>query len=306
MRLVALPALRARLLDALDRHLPTNAHAEAALQAALRQLAAYPGKLVRAQLALIGAEYHGWPAESAEKLACAIEFFHVASLVLDDLPCMDNAETRRGQPCVHRRHGEATAILASLALINRAYGLAGEAFLRAPRAARTAAVACLDRTLGSAGLVGGQAWDLAFAHTDRSSRTVARIAAAKTGALFELTVLLPATAARASAAERHWLRALCVYWGLQFQAADDLRDVLLTSVAAGKTTQRDQLMARPNLALALGVPATRHRLTRLDGQIRRTLHQLNACSSRWDYLRQFHDTASALLARPLEAETAAA
>ncbi|ACB73860.1 polyprenyl synthetase family protein [Opitutus terrae] len=306
MRLVALPALRARLLDALDRHLPTHAHAEPSLRAALRQLASHPGKLVRAQLVLIGAEQHGWSAAAAEQLACAIEFFHVASLVLDDLPCMDNAETRRGQPCVHRRHGDATAILAALALINRAYALAGEAFLRAPRTVRRAAVTCLHRALGHAGLVGGQAWDLAFARTDRSSRTVAKIAAAKTGALFELTVLLPALAAPASGVERRWLRALCVYWGLQFQAADDLRDVLLTSVAAGKTTQRDQLMARPNLALALGVPAARHRLARLDTQIRRTLHQLNACSSRWDYLRQFHDTASALLARPVEAETVAA
>ena len=63
----------------------------------------------------------------AKDLAIALEYFHTASLLFDDLPCMDNASERRGVPCVHLAFGEAGAILAALALINRAYALSWRA-----------------------------------------------------------------------------------------------------------------------------------------------------------------------------------
>ncbi len=278
------PPTSASIAAALLRHAPLAGGQEPHLRAALAQVTAHPGKLVRAQLVLSAALRHGLRPSGAERLACAVEYFHVASLVLDDLPCMDDAALRRGQPCVHRQHGDATAILASLALINRAYALAGEALAAQSRSVRQAATALLDRCLGPAGLVGGQAWDLAFAQTDRSAATVARIAAAKTGALFELTFLLPALLARPDAAERRELRALCVYFGQLFQITDDLRDVLSSSCAAGKTTGRDRTLSRPNLALALGVPAARARAARLSRLVARASARLAARGTRWGYL----------------------
>lgn len=296
----------ASLSQALLRHAPSGAGAEPHLRAALVQVAGTPGKLVRAQLVATAGVRHGLRPGAAERLACAVEYFHVASLVLDDLPCMDDATLRRGQPCVHRRHGEATAILAALALINRAYALIGDALARQPRTVRAAATACLDRSLGVAGLVGGQAWDLAFAQTDRTARTVGRIAAAKTGALFALAILLPAELARPTPAERRNLRALCVYWGQLFQIADDLRDVMASTYAAGKTTGRDQELTRPNLALALGVPAARRRLDRLARQADRVLGRLSvAGEGRWDYLRAVSTTLARGLTMPEEAASAA-
>jgi geranylgeranyl pyrophosphate synthase len=280
-----IPALRSSLTDALVRHAPAAPGVEPHLQAALAQLTGHPGKLLRAQLVVMAAVQHGLRPAAAEQLACAVEYFHVASLALDDLPCMDDASLRRGQPCVHRRHGDATAILAALALINRAYALIGEAIALQPRTVRKAVTACLDRCLGVAGLVGGQAWDLAFAQTDQSERTVSRIASAKTGALFELAILLPAALARPTAAEARALRALCVYWGQLFQITDDLRDVLSPSYAAGKTTGRDAQLVRPNLALALGVPLARRRVARLARMSERILARLAAAGGgRWDYL----------------------
>jgi geranylgeranyl diphosphate synthase type II len=294
------------LAQALLRHAPTDPGAEPHLRAALAQVAGTPGKLVRAQLVATAGARHGLRPDAAEQLTCAVEYFHVASLVLDDLPCMDDAALRRGQPCVHRRHGEATAILAALALINRAYALMGDALVRQPRAVRAAATACLDRCLGVAGLVGGQAWDLAFAQTDRTARTVGRIAAAKTGALFALAILLPAELARPTPAERRNLRALCVYWGQLFQIADDLRDVLASTYAAGKTTGRDRELTRPNLALALGVPAARRRLDRLARQADRVLCRLSvAGEGRWDYLCAVSTTLASGMAVPEEAASAA-
>lgn len=285
------------LAAALPRHLPAEHGLEPRLEAALRQLTTHPGKLFRAVLVYEAARRFGVRRADAERLACAVEYFHVASLVLDDLPCMDDAAVRRGLPCVHRQHGEATAILASLALINRAYALIGQALAGQTRRVREEAGAVVDRSLGLTGLVGGQAWDLAFGRTERSASRVSRIAAAKTGALLSLAVLLPATLARPSAKERKALRALCVYWGQLFQIADDVRDVLATSFEAGKTTGRDRALARPNLALALGLPAAQARLARLQGQAARMLAVLaRQGRGRWQHLV----AAAELLAPALE------
>lgn len=269
---------------ALFRHLPAAARSEPGLLAALRQGAEAPGKLVRGRLAYAGARRHGFSPARATELACALEYYHTASLLLDDLPCMDDAMIRRGQPCVHRRHGEATAILAALALINRAYALVHSAFAARPRGERARAAALLDRRLGLPGLVGGQAWDLAFGHTERSAALVSRIAAGKTGALLSLAVQLPALAAKPSAAERRALDSLCLYWGQAYQVADDLAD-LLAGTAADKSPGRDRVLARPNLALALGLPRAAARLQRLHAQSTRALATLRRSGgARWDYL----------------------
>lgn len=275
---------------ALVENSPATPQTEAHLRAVLDHATGTPGKLVRARLVYAAAATHGLDEDEALQLACAVEYFHLASLLLDDLPCMDNAETRRGQACAHRVHGDASVILAALALINRAYALSGFALARMPGFVRLQAHACIDACLGPSGLVGGQASDLRFAESDLSARAVSRIAAAKTGALFWLAVYLPALASGPDARERRSLKALCVYWGLAFQALDDLGDVLTTSVESGKTTGRDRALARPNLALALGVPAARARVARLTVQAGREVDALLASHpNRYDYLARFQE-----------------
>ena len=268
--------------EALRVHSPAQPAIEPALAAALTHLTARPGKMFRARLVFETAAPLGWSQDRAEKLASALEYFHLASLTLDDLPCMDDALERRGQPCVHHRHGEATAILAALALINRAYRLIHEAFAALPEDVRVAAGNLVDQCLGTAGLVGGQALDLAFGGTGGTVRDIGRIAMAKTGALMGLALRLPALAVRLAPDETRALRALSIYWGLAFQITDDLHDVLSSSLSAGKTTGRDREKARPNLALALGVTAARARLARLEGLAERTLdHLARADRGRW-------------------------
>lgn len=281
--------VRQQLSAALIEHAPTGALAEAHLHAAITEAVLRPGKLVRARLVFATTTAHGIDPETALMLATAVEYFHLSSLLLDDLPCMDDAETRRGQACAHRVHGEATAILAALAFINRAYALAGFALADQPGAVRMQAQACLDACLGSAGLVGGQARDLRFATSDRSPREVSRIAMGKTGAMLWLGLLFPALLAAPGRAERRALEALCIYWSLAFQALDDLQDVLGTPIDAGKTTGRDRALVRPNLALAIGVPAARGRISRLLGQAERRLEQLFQLRPSWGYLQQFQD-----------------
>lgn len=295
-----------RLSAALIRTVAAGQDVEPHLRAALQQVAAQPGKLVRAGLVHEAARRFGLRRGDAERLACAVEYFHVASLVLDDLPCMDDATLRRGLPCVHRQHGEATAILTSLTLINRAYALLHTALAAQSRRVRAEAVVCADRALGLAGLVGGQAWDLAFADSDRTARRVSRIAAAKTGALFTLAVMLPATLGRPTPVERRTLRALCVYWGQLFQIADDMGDVLTTSYESGKTSGRDRALQRPNLVLALGLPAARARVARLRRQAARALAALRAeGGSRWTHLQEVGKMLEGLLVVTEQLRTAA-
>lgn len=280
-RLPSLSRLTAALLDHAPGGPGTEAHLRDALDAAVR----VPGRLVRPRLALAAGEAAGLPAAAAEKLACAIEFFHTASLLLDDLPCMDDATLRRGRPCAHRVHGEATAILAALALINRAHTLIGIALAAQPGERRLAALACVDACLGAAGLVDGQARDLRFAEGPGGAAEVTRVARQKTAALFELALCLPAMAGRTAPEEWRLLRRLGLFWGLACQAADDLADLLAGPLEEGKSTGRDELHGRPNLALAVGVPATRRRLVRLVRLSGRTVERLAGADPRWEFLR---------------------
>lgn len=284
---------------ALWRHLGAGPEVEPGLRAALAWVVRAPGKGVRMALVQASALRFGLPAGKAERLACAVEYFHLASLVLDDLPAMDDAQSRRGQPCVHRVHGEAAAILAALTLINRGYALTDEALAAAPARVRRAARGWVDRCLGLSGLVGGQARDLAFDPRTATARDVARIAAAKTGALFALSVFLPAELGRPAPAERRALRALCVYWGQLYQLEDDVSDALAAEAVAGKTTGRDRALGRPNLVHALGLPAARHRQRRLGALLRRTLVRLEELGGdRWRPLQ-------AVFARPVAERSAA-
>lgn len=292
----------ALLIQALRENSPGHSAVEPHLRAALTDATANPGRLLRARLVLRSSLTHGLDETDATQLACAVEYYHLASLLLDDLPCMDNADTRRGLPCTHRVHGDATAILAALALINRAYTLAAFALSHLPAGLRLRAHAILDAALGAAGILGGQARDLRFAASDRSAREVAAIAAGKTGALLTLAIYLPALLADPSATELHHLKALCLYWGLAYQASDDLHDLLSNAATSGKTTGRDRALARPNLALALGIPAARHRLHRLARQASSTLEKLSAFHPRWSYLADFQN---AFLAPILAREAAA-
>jgi geranylgeranyl diphosphate synthase type II len=275
------------LTVALREFAPVASRLEPHLEAAIAQAVTEPGKLVRARLAHAAGRAHGLGEVEALQLACAVEYFHTASLLLDDLPCMDDAELRRGLPCVHRVHGEATAILAALALINRGYALAGFAFALENPLVRLQAIACVDACLGPAGLVGGQAADLRFSEQGGGARAVARIAAAKTGALFWLAVYLPALAGEPGEQERRALKALCVHWGLAFQALDDLADLARGEAETGKSGGRDRALERPNLVLALGAPGARARVARLARLASAALGRLEASSPRWAYLRVF-------------------
>lgn len=233
------------------------------LQAALVHLVSHPGSMIRARMAWQAAQICGLQEETSRKLAIGVEYFHTASLVFDDLSCMDDASVRRKAVCVHKRFGEATAILAALALVNRAYALIwGEtAGLKAGHCLKVNRF--VESCLGASGVLSGQSRDLNFNSADDSAEAILEIAAGKTVTLLKLALCLPALVADAPAPTVDRLAGLALARGLGYQIADDFKDVFQEEKQSGKTSNRDRSLERPNLVTKVGVPLAARRLNDL-------------------------------------------
>lgn len=208
---------------------------------AMRYALTTPGKRLRPVLTLAVADLLGEDRPEVLDLACAVEMVHACSLVLDDLPAMDDARLRRGRETTHRAFGEDVAILAAFALFNRAYSLVSEAGMRlSPRRYSVADLAHhLARAIGTEGLIGGQALDLESRAEDLDLERLEYIHSHKTGALFIAAAELGAMAA---GAKRKDLDAVSLYaknLGLAFQIGDDLLDVIGRPEDTGKDSQQD-------------------------------------------------------------------
>ena len=232
-----------------------------------------PGKRVRPALVFLSGELFGVRRERLLDPACAVEMVHAASLVLDDLPSMDDAVTRRGRPALHVGHGEDVAVLAAIALVTRAFGILAESGLRPAGTERaialTAALDLVSRLADACGLEGlssGQALDLRAAGADATFDRLETIHARKTGALFvacaEFGAVVGSARERELAAVRSYARNL----GLAFQIVDDLLEKGPAS-AVGKEARR---APAPSFAAHIGDDGAR----RLVGEL--TAHAVEA------------------------------
>jgi geranylgeranyl diphosphate synthase type II len=246
-------------LDALGRAyadgFPSLPGLQAQFAGALRQALDHPGSLARARLAaglMIG---WGVGQDEAVALGTAIEYWHTASLLLDDLPCMDDATERRGAACAHLRFGESSAILAALALINRGYSLAWSVVHAEPSASlREQASACIEQCLGATGILNGQALDLAIRETPATVEDILEVADGKTGTLFRLAMELPAIlAGRCGDLSLQPLGDLGKAWGRVYQILDDFKDCVATDRPTGKTSGRYLALGRPSLVVRAGL-----------------------------------------------------
>jgi len=260
------------LANAFSASLPLPAALDPNFEDALRHVLDNPGSLVRPKLVFQMATAYGLDPVHAQELAIALEYFHTASLLFDDLPCMDNALERRGAPCTHLVFGEEGAILAALALINRAYALAWRAVAGCPQTRQAQALSFIENCLGVAGLLNGQSLDLHYSALPHTRQTTERIARGKTVSLIRLTLALPAMLGGASARDLQQIERISIFWGLGYQIVDDLKDVLENAAQTGKTAARDLLLDRPNSAAVIGIRGAVQRLTRFidlgDGVLR--------------------------------------
>ncbi|YAI81731.1 MAG: geranylgeranyl diphosphate synthase CrtE [cyanobacterium endosymbiont of Rhopalodia sterrenbergii] len=209
------------------------------------------GKRLRPILCLTTCELMGGTNEIALPTACALEMIHTMSLIHDDLPAMDDDDYRRGKLTNHKVYGEDIAILAGDSLLAYAFEYAATHTRNVAPHNLITVLARLGRTVGAAGLVGGQVLDLeSEGQDDISVDTLNFIHTHKTGALLETSVVSGAILAGASEEEVRRLSQYARNIGLAFQIVDDILDITSTKEELGKTSGkdlRDQKATYPSL-----------------------------------------------------------
>jgi geranylgeranyl diphosphate synthase type II len=241
------------------------------LAAALRHAIFPGGARVRPHLCLAVAQACGDDTPTlTDAAAVAVELLHCASLVHDDLPCFDDAATRRGKPSVHALYGPALAVLAGDALIIMAFDALARAGAEVP-ARLPGLLATITRGVGMpGGIVAGQAWE------SEPAPLVEAYHDAKTGALFVAATMSGALAAGSDPAP--W-RALGEALGAAYQVADDLADAVLTEADLGKPTGRDEALRRPSLVTELGLMGA---YDRLQERVREAVESIPPCDGAED------------------------
>ena len=220
------------------------------------------GKALRGFLVVETARLHGLAPERAMAAAAGIEAMHAYSLVHDDMPCMDDDDLRRGQPTVHVKWDEATAVLVGDALQALAFELVADPHGVHDAAARADLVHRLARAAGGQGMVMGQALDIAAetAETPLTLEEITVLQAGKTGALIEWAATSGAVMASAStAALEIYARAI----GLAFQIQDDVIDVTGDAAAAGKAVGKDAAAGKATFVSLLGLDGAKSRASAL-------------------------------------------
>ncbi|HUT98724.1 MAG TPA: farnesyl diphosphate synthase [bacterium] len=223
--------------------------------AAVRHTVEAGGKRLRPVLFFASCEVCGARPEPFLDAACAVELVHTASLVLDDLPCMDDAQLRRGRPTLHVLYDEATAVLAAVAELMAAFELIARCpGIRRDSLARDMA-AELARAVGLDGMIAGQQLDLDSVGRRLSTDEMEFVHARKTGALFTATARMGALAAGASEPEIQALDAYAKNLGLAFQIVDDILDATATAEELGKDVGKDA--EKPTFVHLFGLETSR-------------------------------------------------
>lgn len=253
----ALSRIEASLADAV-----LNAEAAGApplLAAAMRHAVFPKGGRIRPRLTLAVAAACGDDRPALSSAAgAAIELLHCASLVHDDLPCFDDAETRRGKPSVHRAYGQPLAVLAGDALIVLAFQTLARAAPSAPERLGPLLLLVGDGVGVPFGIVAGQAWEC------EPRADLSEYQRQKTGSLFAAATM--AGAAASGHAEPDAWRLLGDRLGEAYQVADDLRDAVEDAATLGKPVGRDKALGRPSAVSEFGLEGAVARLRMLSEQ----------------------------------------
>ncbi len=236
------------------------------LHEAMRYSVLAGGKRFRPILCLAAAEaagdHHGAALIPA---ALAVEVLHTYTLIHDDLPCMDNDDIRRGQPSLHKVHGEAMALLAGDALLTLAFEWLAAVEAPGPyapnRLSQELAVAA-----GSRGVIGGQVEDIAVTDGPATADQINYVHTHKTGALIRAAVRMGAIAAGADEGALSALTEYAEAAGLAFQIADDILDETSSTAKLGKPVGSDAAMGRRTYVTLHGLDASKERANALVAQ----------------------------------------
>ena len=229
------------------------------------------GKRMRAALVFgaarmaMGAQTDMAPSEAMLRTAAAIECLHAYSLVHDDLPAMDDAATRRGQPSCHIEFDEATAILAGDALQTMAFEILADPRTHSDAAIRIQLVATLAKAAGMQGMAGGQMLDLQAEQKDFDLRQTQQMQMMKTGALMSCAVICGGIVGGASPKLLAAQTSFAQHLGLAFQIADDLLDYAGDASVMGKPAGQDANRGKAGFVALMGLEEARQAAHRMIG-----------------------------------------
>ena len=236
--------LQNRINSKLNSYLNSNSQIEEAIKFALSA----PGKRVRPLLLYLVGDIYNISLERLDSLALASEIIHTYSLVHDDLPCMDDDDLRRGQPTLHKKYSEATAVLAGDAM----QSLAIQIILEDDKLSNEHKVSILKllvESIGYKGMILGQEQDISFEGKSVNKDEIIQMNYLKTGLLIEFCILAPLIIADKE--ENEW-NTIAKNVGIAFQLIDDLLDLEESEENLGKATNKDRSKNKKNLPLTLG------------------------------------------------------
>ncbi len=260
-----------RITVALDQLIPPAVGPEADLMRAMRHAALANGKRMRPFFVIETGAMFDAPDKSLLRTAAALECVHTYSLIHDDLPCMDDDDTRRGQPTVHVAFDEATAILAGDALLTLAFKILSSKETHLDPHVRLRLIERLSDAAGAQGMVGGQMIDMLQDESPRDLNTLTRMQRLKTGALIYYSVEAGALIGGANEAERQALHGFANDLGLAYQIADDLLDAEGDEAEVGKPLRTDEEAGKANFVTIMGIESARERVRLLAAQAKQHL-----------------------------------
>lgn len=256
----------------LARLLPETDLAEAKLYDAMRYGVMNGGKRLRPFLCFQSADLFNVDRSCAKRVAAAVELVHCYSLIHDDLPAMDNADTRRGKPSTHKAYDEASAILAGDALIPLAFEVLSAPETHPDPRVRCDLVSTLAKAIGGHGLVGGQMLDLIGENEEFDVGTISRMQRMKTGMLFAFACESGAILGKSDEPHRRALRQYAYDLGLAFQVTDDILDIEADPEELGKDVGQDEAANKSTFVTTLGKDQAKQRAEMLIQQSTRHLH----------------------------------
>ena len=196
------------------------------------------GKRLRPVIMLMTAKMCGKNPEICLPFAVSLEMIHTYSLIHDDLPSMDNDDLRRGKPTNHKVFGEAMAILAGDALLNKAFEIVADYKMEGVSDAQVLkAISYLSKASGTEGMIGGQVVDIES--TGEDLELLRYLHSLKTGALIRAAGVIGAILSGATDEEITAIDDFCLNLGIAFQIQDDILDAYGTEAELGKPIGSD-------------------------------------------------------------------
>ena len=259
--------LQKRINSLLNSYLNSNSQIENAIKFSLSA----PGKRVRPILIYLVGDIYNISLEKLDSLALASEIIHTYSLVHDDLPCMDDDDLRRGQPTLHKKYSEATAVLAGDAMQSLAIQIILEDEILSNEL-KVSTLKLLMESIGYKGMILGQEQDISFEQKSVNKEEIIQMNYLKTGLLIEFCIMAPLIIANKK--DDEW-NTIARNVGIAFQLIDDLLDLEESEENLGKASNKDQSKNKKNLPLTLGRSETINELKKFHNETMESFSNLS-------------------------------